>query len=346
MTARARAAALVAAVALLATGAPAAADELRILERHEVWGRRGGEAFRGWVEVAPDATYRGRLTFASGREVEVAGRARIEEDDLVLDPAGGDRLVFERADADRRVRWRWAAGDDAWTLEQPGRTESPLGTVLRLARRGEDALEWLTERNLGVVDHAPEGRILRSRQPTPAFVDRLVRLEDLQTVLSLNGDQDDVVPYVPDPRFAPDGLRGDLRPREVNLQAHIREVHGLRHDVFGLSASRAPTDAELVEIFRALLDDDLKPILLHCRGGADRTGIVAALYEVEFLGETKAAAKARMRAHMWAASGGTEIQGAYLDLYQRGTIRGLLREAGVEIPPRYRADRRSLRRAY
>jgi len=59
------------------------------------------------------------------------------------------------------------------------------------------------------------------------------------------------------------------------------------------------------------------------------------LYRVEFLGASKAEAKAEMRRHMWAARGGTEIQGAYLDLYQPGRIRKLLAAARVKIPARY-----------
>ena len=129
-------------------------------------------------------------------------------------------------------------------------------------------------------------------------------------------------------------LNGDLDKRvmhgsrAVNLRRFIAE-QGLRHETFSLSASRAPTDDELQKIFWLLRDDSLKPILLHCRGGSDRTGVIGALYGIEFLGQSKEQAKATMREHMWAASGGTEIQGAVVDLYQPGRLRTLLNRFAV-----------------
>jgi protein tyrosine/serine phosphatase len=131
-------------------------------------------------------------------------------------------------------------------------------------------------------------------------------------------------------------LRGDdpeARPEKVNLRDLVKE-EGLAHETFRLSARSAPTDDELVAIFKVLLDDSKKPILLHCLGGSDRTGIVAALYAIEFRGASKEEAKKVMRDHMWASHGGTEIQGVYLDLYKPGRLRALLEKAGVPVPPR------------
>jgi protein tyrosine/serine phosphatase len=155
--------------------------------------------------------------------------------------------------------------------------------------------------------------ILRSREPSPGDILRLEERYGLKTVISLNGDLDKKAWL-----FA----RGK-EPRQVNLRRFIAE-RGLRHEVFHMSASRAPSDEELRGVFRLLRDDSLKPALVHCRGGSDRTGVIGALYGIEFLGQTKEEAKATMRQHMWAADGGTEIQGAVVDLYQPGTIRRLL----------------------
>jgi protein tyrosine phosphatase (PTP) superfamily phosphohydrolase (DUF442 family) len=150
----------------------------------------------------------------------------------------------------------------------------------------------------------------------------------LRTLLSLNGAQDDPMWYVPG-RDAPPALRRG-GPRRVSVAEHARAL-GLDHVTLSMSASRAPSDEELVAVFRVLLDPARAPVLVHCRGGADRTGVVCALYAIEFQGLDKAEAKRAMREHMWAADGGTEIQGAYIDLYQPGALRALLAREAPEL---------------
>lgn len=324
---------------LCVASAPACfADELELLGRHHLSGRIGGRDFSGSLEIRGDATYAGERRYADGAVEALAGRVAIDQRTLVLTPSGGLAGAlggaataprrYERADDDRVVRWRLTLGDDVETIRQPEEDETKLEFVGRLLKR--PVLRWLFKDNLGVVDSRAGAEILRSKQPTPNDLLRLQARRGVRTILSLNGDQDEDATLWEDtdPRDAPRG-------RKVNLRGFIAD-QGLQHEVLRMSASRAPTDAELVAAFRVLLDDSKKPILIHCRGGSDRTGIISALYEVEFLGVSKAEARKRMRKHLWMAADGTEVQGAYLDLYQKGTLRRLLQDAGVEIPARYR----------
>ncbi len=52
---------------------------------------------------------------------------------------------------------------------------------------------------------------------------------------------------------------------------------GVNHFDFGLSAHREVTDEEMEQIL-AVIRAAPKPVLIHCQMGADRTGLVSALY--------------------------------------------------------------------
>lgn len=318
--------ALLAATLVALLGGTARAGEVAIVGTHALSGTSGGRAFTGALEILPDATYRGERRFEDGAREAIAGRARIEEKELVLVPASSivgalgsaesAARRFTRADTDSEVRWRFESSALVEVLARTQARESRLEMFARVARRG-GVVAVLTH-NRGIVDPAPGLEIRRSACPSPEEVVELQR-SGVKTILSLNGPLDEEV------RSAEHG--------RVNLGAFVRER--LRHEFVSMGAKEAPTDEELVQVFKVLLDDSKKPILLHCRQGADRTGIIAALYQVELLGWSKERAKSEMRRHGWAAHGGTEIQGGYLDLYQPGRLRVLLEEAGVAIPARY-----------
>lgn len=73
----------------------------------------------------------------------------------------------------------------------------------------------------------------------------------------------------------------NLRGPSSNIwyQSEIAESKrlGLTHIDFGLSAGRELTQKQVEQLI-ALMRDAPKPILVHCRGGADRSGIASALY--------------------------------------------------------------------
>lgn len=299
---------------------PAAAQELTILGEHATSGREGERSFTGTLTIAPDARFAATRRYEDGAEEQRRGRARLDSKALVLEveqPRATWRLV--RKDTKDEVRWELREGSSLLVVPM-GKKESKLETFTRALQR-KDAANFLLENNRGEVD---EGRIERSRQPGPqdllAFKQR-----GGKTVLSLNGRQDERYRYQP-----PGG-----EEQRVVLEEFISQ-QGLGHEWVGMSASRAPSADELVAVFRVLLDERRHPVLLHCRGGADRTGVISALYQIEFLGVSKAQAKRTMRRHLWMAANGTEIQGAYVDLYQKGELRRLLQRHGVKIPARFR----------
>ncbi len=64
---------------------------------------------------------------------------------------------------------------------------------------------------------------------------------------------------------------------------------GARHIDLRMAATYVPSAAKLQEI-RAVLGGAETPILIHCQGGADRSGLVAALYELWIAHRTPAEA--------------------------------------------------------
>lgn len=122
------------------------------------------------------------------------------------------------------------------------------------------ALRPYYSQNLGVI--AP-GRAYRSAQPT-SQLGSLIRDHGLATILNLRGGGPDDSWYVHEVRTA----------REAKV------------DFFDLplSAVRRPTRRELLLLIDAIAASR-EPLLIHCRAGADRTGLATAVYRLMVLGE-------------------------------------------------------------
>ncbi|ARC90776.1 tyrosine-protein phosphatase [Rhodovulum sp. MB263] len=99
--------------------------------------------------------------------------------------------------------------------------------------------------------------LFRSAQLDPQALGRVIRTHGIRSVLNLRGARED---------------RGWYRDE----LAATRQA-GAVHADFGLSAGR-PVSVTEAGALLALMKSLPKPILIHCRQGADRTGLAAALY--------------------------------------------------------------------
>ena len=73
-------------------------------------------------------------------------------------------------------------------------------------------------------------------------------------------------------------LRGDNAGADwYGEETNAAQKLGVRHFDFSLSAGREVSDGEIEKIL-ATIDHAPKPVLIHCKNGADRSGLVGALY--------------------------------------------------------------------
>lgn len=60
---------------------------------------------------------------------------------------------------------------------------------------------------------------------------------------------------------------------------------GVEHFDIGMSARRLPHREDLLKLIE-IYETAERPILIHCRGGADRTGEATAMYMIDFMGKS------------------------------------------------------------
>lgn len=111
----------------------------------------------------------------------------------------------------------------------------------------------------------------------------------------------------------------NLRGNNVGESWYAKEIAtsrklGIRHyDLGVLSAGRRPSSHEiekLLKIFRIAP----RPVLIHCQGGADRSGLAAALWKMVIDGVPKSVAKKQLSiryGHM--PFGPTQVLDAFLE---------------------------------
>jgi hypothetical protein len=100
------------------------------------------------------------------------------------------------------------------------------------------------------------GGVYRSAQPSGPEMDEFITRLDLRTVLNLRGERG--------------GSQWLAEERAVT------DARGVDHLTVRLSAKRMPPGQRLREIVR-ILDEEPRPLLFHCEGGVERSGLVGAV---------------------------------------------------------------------
>src|SRR5262249_37191790 len=120
-------------------------------------------------------------------------------------------------------------------------------------------------------------RVYRSGQLTAdGFADAVARLR-LRTIVNLQDEY-------PDPDVDDNYFNGKtIKESELCQRLGVRYVY-LAPDL--ISRQREPAEHPLaIDRFLELMDDpQTYPVLIHCRAGLHRTGIMAAVYRMEYQG--------------------------------------------------------------
>jgi len=101
------------------------------------------------------------------------------------------------------------------------------------------------------------GQVYRGAQLSPATLERLVKRHGIRTVVNLRGCSDTIPWYL--------------------HECHVAQRLNLSMEDVGFSAYRFPNKNEMRALID-VLDRAEYPIYLHCRRGADRTGVAAAAF--------------------------------------------------------------------
>ena len=101
------------------------------------------------------------------------------------------------------------------------------------------------------------GQLYRSAQMQGDSLANAIRDNGIKTIVNLRGEN----------------AGSDWYQSEMSTAKQM----GVRHYDFSLSASREVSDKEMEAII-ATIDRAPKPVLIHCKNGADRSGLVGALY--------------------------------------------------------------------
>ena len=90
-----------------------------------------------------------------------------------------------------------------------------------------------------------------------------------------------------------------------------------------------PEEKEIVRFLRLVADDSRAPVLVHCQHGADRTGLMCAVYRVAVQNWTKEEALKEM------TEGGYNFHGVWQNLlkwFNKLEIEGIRKAAGLNAP--------------
>ncbi len=132
---------------------------------------------------------------------------------------------------------------------------------------------WGVVQSQGNFHTVEEGAFYRSAQLAKDELQKAVRDHGIRTILNLRG----------------------AHPGEpwYNDEVAISKALGVAHYDYGLSARRVVTDKQIGDLL-GIIRHAPRPLLVHCKSGADRTGLVSALYRFAVEGKNKNEADAQL----------------------------------------------------
>jgi protein tyrosine/serine phosphatase len=135
------------------------------------------------------------------------------------------------------------------------------------------ALVAAVELATGNVREVEPGLFFRSGQLSGAAVEEMIQRNNIMTILNLRG--------------------AHPQDRWYAAESSVAEGYGVKYISIPLSPSREPDMAEMNRI-AALLRQAHGPILVHCNSGANRAGLVSAIYELAVQGKSAAEASGQL----------------------------------------------------
>jgi hypothetical protein len=166
------------------------------------------------------------------------------------------------------------------------------------------------------------GRFYRSGQLTADGLEEVIRRYGIRTVVNLQNEAPDpLIPrsYYRGPRIRESELCESLGVRYVLLEPDLVDP-----------ACVPPDRPKVVDDFLRILDDPAAyPVLLHCKAGLHRTGLLTAIYRMEYDGWGLGAAVRELRANGFGDDA-AHADNVYLVQYLMHYRPGIRRTAGEQ----------------
>jgi tyrosine-protein phosphatase SIW14 len=159
-----------------------------------------------------------------------------------------------------------------------------LATLLGLY--GYYRATWEHTKRLRAVD---PGRFYRSGQMTADGFEETIKRLKIRTVLNVQDD-------FPDPLLIQGPLGGRERESDLCRRLGVRYV-ALAPDLQARRTPGGPRPKVIDEFLRVMDREDTYPALIHCKAGLHRTGVLCAVWRMEYQGWTAGAAFRELRAH-------------------------------------------------
>jgi hypothetical protein len=161
------------------------------------------------------------------------------------------------------------------------------------------------------------GRVYRSGQLTVAGFTEVVQRYGIRTIVNVQDDN-------PDPDlFVSFWGSKTIRESELCARLGVRLVQ-IAPDL--VSRRAAPGERpRAIDEFLAVLDrEDTYPVLIHCKAGLHRTGILTAVYRMEYQGWSHSAAYHELKGlgfGSWACTSANDYVSQYVLSYRPGSRR-------------------------
>ena len=134
------------------------------------------------------------------------------------------------------------------------------------------------------------GRFYRSGQLTEAGFREAVRDLGIRTIINVQDE-------LPDPNVWHGHLdRSTVKESELCKQLGVRYVC-LPPDLLPPHEVEEHRPVAIDQMLELLDDESVYPVLLHCKAGLHRTGVLTAVYRMEYQGWSRQAAFRELRAH-------------------------------------------------
>jgi len=170
---------------------------------------------------------------------------------------------------------------DNGSVAQAGINSRGMSLVGSLAGTLLAGMAWLTSSSCNVVSFdvpgalppnfhvVDDGRLYRSGQPAPEHIRTVVEHYGIRTIINLRG------PNAGKPWY--------------DAEARTTKELGITQIDYPFSAQSLPPGDLLAAVEESLRTAEY-PVLIHCESGADRSGMIAAVYRILILGHDRSAA--------------------------------------------------------